>query len=193
MQKIWNSKKRFHITNTLRKELKLLHHIFPNLNDFPFITPIAHIIDRTPDFVAKGDACLDGAGGFSEHLTFWWFLEWPPSVKNRTLKHFIKYYHGMQGNMLFINLLEYIAIIISLAAAATRLSQGFHLSHPNPLLSILSDNTTAISWTKRAATSIKEGKALARVLTSILIHNPSLDINSFFIAGKQNDVADAIS
>jgi len=193
MQKIWNSKKRFHITNALRKELKLLHHIFSNLDTFPLVTPIAHIIDRTPDFMAKGDACLDGAGGFSKNLTFWWFLEWPPKVKERTIKHFIKYYHGVQGNMLSINLLEYVAIIISLAAAATRLSQGLHLSHPHPLLSIFSDNTTAISWTKRAATSTAEGKALARVLTSILIYNPSLGLNSSFVAGKQNGVADAIS
>jgi len=168
MQKIWNTKKRFHISNTLRNEIKLLHHIFSNLNDFPFVTPIAHIINRTPDFVAKGEACVDGAGGFSEHLTFWWFIEWPPNVKNRTVKYFMKYYYGMQGNKLSINLLEYIAINISLVAAATRMNQGFQLSHPNPLLSILSDNTIAISWTRKTATSTKEGKHLSR--TTIIFH-----------------------
>jgi len=193
MQKIWNTKKRFHITNAFRKELKLLHYIFSNPFLFPFVTLIAHLIDRQPDFLAKGDACLDGAGGFSTNLSFWWFLEWPPFVKERTIKYFIKYYYGVQGAQLSINLLEYVAIILSLAAAATKINQGFPISHPNPLLSILSDNTTAISWTRKAATSTREGKALAHILTSILIHNPHLGLTSSFIKGKDNTVADAIS
>jgi len=193
MQKIWNTKKRFHVTNSLRKELKQLCYIFSNLDRFPFTTPIAHVIDRDPDFIAKGDACLDGAGGFSTDLSFWWFLEWPSFVKDRTVKYYIKYYYGVQGSKLSINLLEYVAIILSLAAAATKISQGLQLAHPNPLLSILSDNTTAISWTKKAATSTKEGKALAFLLTSILIHNPTLGLASSFIQGKNNTVADAIS
>jgi len=193
MQKIWNTKRRFHINNALRKELKLLLHIFTNIDSFPFVTPIAHIIPRQADFTAKGDACLDGAGGFSTDLSFWWFLEWPSFVKKRTIKYFIKYYHGIQGATLSINLLEYVAIILSFAAAATRISQSTSPAIPNPLLSIMSDNTTAISWTRKAATSTKEGKALAYILTSIMIQHPHLGLSSSFIKGVDNTVADAIS
>jgi len=193
MQRIWNTKRRFHITPSLRRELHLLYSIFSDTATFPFTTPIAHLVPRSPEFVAKGDACLDGAGGFSSCLSFWWFLEWPSFVKKKTLKHYIKYYYGVQGNKLSINLLEYVAIILSFAAAASCLSLGHPLSQPNPLLQIFSDNTTAISWTKKAASSTKEGKALAYLLTSLLIQHPHLGLSTSFIPGKQNEVADAIS
>jgi len=193
MQQVWNTKKRFHITNSLRKELKLLYYLFSNPDTFPFTSPIAHIIEREPDFEAKGDACLDGAGGFSTGLSFWWFIEWPDYVKHKTVKYFIKYYYGAQSTRLSINLLEYIAIIISFAATITRVREGITLPQPNPSVQIYSDNTTAISWTKRAASSTKEGKALAHILTSLLIHNPSIGLSSKFIPGSENTVADSIS
>ena len=193
MQQIWNTKKRFHITNALKKELKLLYYLFSNPDTFPFTSPIAHIIDRASDFQAKGDACLDGAGGYSTDLSFWWFVEWPDYVKRKTIKYFIKYYHGVQSTRLSINLLEYVAIIISFAAAITKLHQGIDLPQPYPSILIFSDNTTAISWTKKAASSTKEGKALAHLLTSLMIHHPSVGLSSKFISGSENTIADSIS
>jgi len=194
MQRIWNTKKRFHITNAaLRKELKILYYLFSNPDTFPFTSPIAHIINREPDFEAKGDACLDGAGGYSTDLSFWWFVEWPEYVEQKTVKYFIKYYHGVQSTRLSINLLEYIAIILSFAAAITRVTQGVETSQPHPTVLIYSDNTTALSWTKKAASSTKEGKALAHLLTSLMIHHPSVGLSSKFISGSDNTVADSIS
>ena len=139
MQRIWNTKKRFHITNALRKELKLLYYLFSNPDTFPFTSPIAHIIDREPDFEAKGDTCLDGAGGYSTDLSFWWFVEWPEYVKQKTVKYFIKYYYGVQSTRLSINLLEYIAIILSFAAAITRVTQGIKISQPHPTVLLYSE------------------------------------------------------
>ena len=37
-------------------------------------TPIAHIIPRIPTTTAFGDSCLEGAGGYSISLGFWWHI-----------------------------------------------------------------------------------------------------------------------
>ena len=77
---IWHSRKRHFVTKALSKELTFLHHIFSDTSAFRLFTPICYLVDRSPDFIAKGDACLDGAGGFSLDLSFWWFFEWPPRL-----------------------------------------------------------------------------------------------------------------
>ena len=194
LQSIWASKKKFHITKSLRTELKLILYLFSNRSAFPFATPIAHVIPRDPEFQALGDACLDGAGGFSTNMKFWWYVDWPPAIASRTLKHFVKKYKGLQNQLLSINLLEYVAILISYAAAIQSLRTfSYSLPHPNPTINILSDNTTALSWTKRAASSTAEGKALAFLMTSLMIHNSSLHLSATFIPGSDNKIADSIS
>jgi hypothetical protein len=50
-------------------------------------SPIALIIVRTPAFTTFGDSYLEGAGGYSLSLGFWWHLPFPEEVKLRTLLH----------------------------------------------------------------------------------------------------------
>jgi hypothetical protein len=50
-------------------------------------TPIAHIIPRMPTFTSFGDSCLDGAGGYSTSLGYWWHIPFPNEVKQCTLLH----------------------------------------------------------------------------------------------------------
>jgi len=64
VKSIWNLKQKFFITTALRNDLRYLHTIFSSPK-YKIMAPIAHIIHRDPDYVAYGDACLDGAGGFS--------------------------------------------------------------------------------------------------------------------------------
>eukprot|EP00804_Cyclotella_cryptica_P019196 CCRYP_006111-RA/>CCRYP_006111-RA protein AED:0.13 eAED:0.35 QI:0/0/0/1/0/0/2/0/649 len=51
-------------------------------------TPIAHLIPRTPDGVAYGDSSLDAMGGYSVDMGFWWYVRWPKTVRQRTLRNF---------------------------------------------------------------------------------------------------------
>ena len=69
----------------MRENLKLLLHIFRNPQKYSIEMPITHYVNRTPDFQAFGDACLNGAGGYSDELGFWFFIPWPEEIKNRTL------------------------------------------------------------------------------------------------------------
>jgi hypothetical protein len=43
-------------------------------------TPIAHIIPRMPTVTAFGDSCLEGMGGYSISLGFWWHLPFQEEV-----------------------------------------------------------------------------------------------------------------
>jgi len=193
LRQIWHKKTKFHINKSLRIELKLLHVLFRNYHETPFWSPISHLIRRDPDFLAFGDACLDGAGGYSSSLSFWWFVGWPKSVTDNTLRFYRKTYKSLSGKFVSINLLEYVTIIISYAASILTIQQSSSLPQPNPVIHIYSDNTTAVSWTKRAVSSTILGKNLGFLLTSLMISNPHIGLSSSHIAGEANDLADKIS
>ena len=192
-KKIWHSKHAHFITKQLASELALLRDIFNNPLWFRLYTPISYLVNRTPGYVARGDACLDGAGGFSLDLQFWWFFEWPETIRNLTLKKFTTSVRIEQDKFISINLLEYLTIIISYAGAIQSLrdtkQEG---SQQYPLLSIASDNTSAVAWTKKAILSNNIGKDLARFFCCLLSTN-ELGITTHHIAGTSNVTADKIS
>ena len=193
LRNIWNKSTKFYISKSLRQELKLLIFIFKNRKKYPIGAPIAHIVPRDPDFQARGDACLEGAGGYSFDLKFWWFVKWPHKIKNKTLPFFVKKYKNLKGHIISINLLEYATIIISYAAAHMLFNNNPSLAlQPYPLIQIKTDNKSALSWTKRAASSTDEGKALARILTSLMISS-DLGLSAEFIPGSENHLADSLS
>ena len=72
---IWDSKEKHFINSTLKAELKFLRTILLDPIAYKWSSPIAHLVNRTPEFYAAGDACLTGAGGFSRNAKFWWFLQ----------------------------------------------------------------------------------------------------------------------
>ena len=79
-------------------------------------------------------------------------------------------------------------------AAVTILFQSNLTSCKNdyPILLNWTDNLTSKSWIKKAATKTVKGKALQRILCSLMINNP-LGIIADYIPGELNVLADAIS
>ena len=75
---------------------------------------MAHIVPRDPDYDADGDSSLTAAGGFSIALQFWWHLGWPKEIQVRNIR---KLKRDKDGKLIFINILEYITIILNYAAA----------------------------------------------------------------------------
>jgi len=193
LRQVWHSNKKFPITKSLRKELKLLHHLFHNPNLYKFQSPIAHILPRDHDFSACGDACLEGGGGYSDNLKFWWFVPWPTSITTKTLKHYVKKFKTLSGDFISINLLEYTTIILSFAACIQTIRNNYPLPQPYPTFHIYSYNTAAVAWTRRAVSSTNMGKSLAFILTSLLINNTNIGLSSSHIAGEDNTIADNIS
>ena len=149
--------------------------------------PIALLIPREPSYIAWGDACLVGGGGFSLNLKFWWALEWPSNIQSRTLRYLPK------GSRLLIsiNLLEYAAVIIGLAGSILAWEELPEPKPVHPLVQTFTDNTTAESWTKKiAGLQSPQARCLARLLCHLLMYTPNLGLSAEYLDGDENEVAD---
>ena len=186
---IWNVPAKCFISNELRVELQLLHSLVdnPKMN---WYTPISHLVDRDPDYQVWGDSSLDCAGEYSHQLKFWWFLDWPQTDKNKTLKHFkVSVYENEKS--ISINLLEYAVVIINYTVCSYLIHKsGFNIEYP--VLMNWSDNRSAISWTKRAARSTNAGKTLARMFCCLAFNSP-VACSANYISTSDNHCADLIS
>ena len=98
-----------------------------------------------------------------------------------------------QKQLTSINLLEYVTIII-LYAAATQYVHEYktNVGHGYPTINVLSDNTSAVVWTRKAAISTEAGKALARLLCFQMINN-KLVLHAHHVPGVEIERADTIS
>lgn len=199
-KRIWQSKQEHFFNTQTKKDIKLLYQ-FLQQPASRWEVPIAHVVDRDPEFESFGDASLDSGGGFSTTLRFWWYWEWPEKVQKQTLKHWVKVPNSEDPQTLIsINLLEYVAIIINYAAATFVLANttfgkgpvGSICEHPYPTLCNWADNRSAIAWTRKLCNSTAEGRALTRIFASLNFDN-SLGCVSQYIKGKDNVLADSIS
>jgi hypothetical protein len=178
-----NKKEKFNITRAFQNDLALLRTLTSSQS--LWVTPIPHIIPRTPSFVAYCDSCLTGAGGYSPDLKFFWTLQWPkvdPSVDD------------LLTNERHINILEYAAILITYAIAQRCLRDNPSLAPDSyPTILIHSDNTSAISWaTKTISSSDPTAKHFARI-ACLLQLNARLGFKVVHIEGENNRVSDDLS
>ena len=182
-----------YIDKSMRSEINIMKEILSNPKMYSLETPISHVIHRDPDFVTYGDACLEAGGGYSENL-FWWHIEWPEKIKALTLKNItITRRCSITNDLVSINLLEFVVEIINYAAISLSFKDNQSESkHKFPMLLNWTDNTTSKTWLRKAATRTEKGKALQRLLCSMMINNP-VGIKAEHIAGKSNVLADAIS
>ena len=190
---IWDSKEKHFINSTLKAELKFLREILLDPIKYHWSSPIAHLVRRTPEIYSAGDACLTGAGGFSRNAKFWWFLQWPKEIIEKTLKEFNIRVRIDKEHFISINLLEYATILISYAAASQAFQDGLIVTNqPFPIIHIDSDNMSSIAWTKKAATATIKSKALTRIFAALTLNNP-LGLTTGHIQGKLNELPDLIS
>ena len=177
----------------MRFELKIMDKVLSNPKQYNLGTPIAHLVQREPDFVTYGDACLEAGGGFSDGK-FWWYVEWPESIKNLTLKRLtFTRKCKVTDKLVSIKLLEFAVQIINYAAITVMFREHPELClHGFPLLLNWIDNMPAKSWIRKACTKSGKGKLLQRILCIIMMNNP-VGIKAEHIAGLENILADAIS
>ena len=176
----------------MRTELDIMKQILSNPKKYNLETPIAHIIERDPDFTSYGDACLEAGGGYLENL-FWWPVKWPEQIKSLTIKNLtVTRKCSQSNNLVFINLLEFVVEIINYAAITLLFQNHPALcQHGFPLLLNWTDNMSSKTWLRKAATRTIKGKALQRILCSLMINNP-VGIKADHIAGTSNTLADVI-
>ena len=135
------------------------------------MSPIAHLIHRTPNFHVWGDSSLDTTEGYSIDLGFYWHHSWPDSIRTKSVR-FFRRKAKFDEEIISINILEYMVIIINYTFCSY-LYNGQHLVEIYPHLTVLnwSDNWSAIAWTKQAAISSARGKAQSGILCRSLFLN----------------------
>ena len=153
-----------HISFALKKAAKLVHHdkfkfiikklmqqeieffrdkLLPNLGIL-WKTPIAHVIPRTPTALLFGDSCLEGAGGYSIELGFWWHIDFPDEVKQHTLL----FKPGNKDRKLIsINVLKFFTVIIIDCASLHMITTTYFTDNPHPVLLNVTDNFSTLRWT----------------------------------------------
>ena len=190
-RKIHKSRKQYFLLPTAKEEIRI---ISAGLSD-PSIqkyTPIAHLVNGTPHGTAAGDSCLDAMGGYSIDMKFWWYYEWPTSIREQTLR-FIK--NNKNGDLITINALEYATILVNYAASyhywcILDHCKSTNIQYPNVLL--LADNKSAESWTRKGCKNSLAGRALGRLQCALMMNNP-VGIDTEYINTKLNCIADDIS
>ena len=173
------------IVKSMRNELNFLIQLLEDRN-INWHSPIAHNVERDPTFNSHADACLEEMGGFSIKLAFMWHVSFPEDICKRTIK-----YVKSGSHQIGINVLEFAAIIINYAAALTAIATMCPGDDPYPILLNHADNTSAVKWVRLCTNSII-GRRLA-ILFCFLIMDEPLGINAKWLAGDENEIADAIS
>jgi hypothetical protein len=173
----------------MRQEIDFFREKLLPTSEICWESPIAHIIPRIPTFTTFGDSCLEGAGGYSLSLGFWWHLPFPEEVKLRTLLH---KRDNADGLLISINVLEFVTVIINYCAALHTVLTKKSMSDPYPVLLNVTDNLSALSWTTGACRKSRIDHLLARFFCSLLINSP-LGINSQWISTLHNAIANDIS
>jgi len=180
---------RYNINSSMRQEIEFFREALMPDSGVVWETPIALIVPRMPSATTMGDSSLEGAGGYSIGLGYWWHLDFPDEVVLRTLKH-------KTGNddddLISINVLEFVTVIINYCAAYHIISTTDFTDDPHPVILNVTDNRSALNWTVHTCKQSRIGRLLGRFFCSLLINSP-IGINSQWISTKENKIADDIS
>ena len=185
---VHKSRKVHYLNSTAKEELRLIRLALTD----PHVSlraPIAHLVPRDPSGQAWGDSSLDAAGGFSIDCRFWWYLEWSDDIRRLTLRY---RRNNSDGQLISINVLEFVSIIINFAAMTLFFQQHRDPSNPFPVGLLFADNVTAETWAVKGCKTSLLGRALGRLLCALLINNP-LGLCTARISTHDNKIADEIS
>ena len=188
---LWHSKAKFDTPQQVQKDLAQLSTWLRDPT-VKWEKSIAHWIERDPTFVSAGDASHEAGGALSEHLRFWFDVYWNPRIR-RGCK-----LAPTDPEFVHINSLEFIVVLIQLAAHIVALESGYaqsimHSDLPEiPLLQVWTDNAASKSWANRVTTSAPAAQPLLGIQSALLRRN-NLGFETEYIPGIYNDGPDFIS
>ena len=187
---LWNKKSKIAISEPVAFELAHLKNLLTDPT-YKWEMSIAHVVPRDPQFTSFGDACLTGGGAFCHELNFWLDIHWSPATRA-----------GIETNTIHINVMEFIVVILQLAAVITLVEEEdlykpLHTAFPSGIpalakLLIRTDNSPSQNWAHKVSAKSERGQQLVHVYAALL-HRTSLAVSCTHIAGTQNDLADFIS
>jgi hypothetical protein len=186
---VHHAKFKYNINKAMCQEIEFFCKKLLLESNITWETPIAHIIPRMPTFTSFGDSCLEGAGGYSILLGFWWHIPFPKAVKQCTLLHKQDNKYGL---LILINVLKFVTDIINYCATLHIITTTSVTNDPYPVLLNVTNNTSALSWTTGACKKTNVGRLLAHFFCLLMINLP-FGINSKWISTDDKKIADDIS
>lgn len=161
----------------------------------PWATHLGLVVPRTHHFQSFGDASLTGGGAYCPELQFWFEVVWSPRVARGCRLR------PKDTGFIHINCLEFIVVILQLAAILVRLETlppvVAALAFPHGIPSIpvwlgRTDNLVSRAWEVKATSRSDRGQSLVAIYSELLrlgrVHTMCTHV-----AGKLNVVADDIS
>jgi hypothetical protein len=192
---LWNSRYRMTLTNNVSVCLQVIHDYLVD-ETRAWEESIGFIIKRQPHAITIGDASKLGGGAHCDNLEYWFDLIWSPTVR-----HGVTNLKSTDLGFVHINCLEFIVVIIQLAAVIVRLrtlsSEQCARFFPNgipaqPVCQCLTDNIASMAWVNKVTTKSLQGQNLIGIYAEIL-HHSNIGVNSEHIRGILNTRADDIS
>ncbi|KAI2510867.1 hypothetical protein MHU86_3488 [Fragilaria crotonensis] len=130
---IWKTKTTIKLTEAVAFEIRNIESLLAN-KDRPWSISIGHVIPRDAQFTSLGDACGIGGGAFCHELQYWFDVVWSDHTRQQ-----------FNIGKIHINILEFVVVLLQLAAAITRDEQAFQVNGRSILplhkLLIRSDNS----------------------------------------------------
>lgn len=192
---LWRHKASIPISASLRVCIVNLHEYLADFSR-PWKQQIGYIIPRIPHMVSKGDASQTAGGAYCERLEFWFDIIW--SARTR---HCVKFLPPSHPDFVHINALEFVIVILQLAAVTVRLAtlpdavrrRQFPNGVPaEPVLLTRTDNMTSMSWASKVTSKTLRGQQLIGLYAELLREHP-IGQQADHIAGVDNIIADDIS
>ena len=181
---LWQSKVTLTIADKERQALRDLS-TYARSSTRSWTGAIGHMIPRDPDFTSYGDASLSAGGGYNTALRFYFILGWGPKITQ-----------GLRlppahGNYCHINDLEFIVIIMQLAATLAWM-EDTRWTGIAPIISIWTDNTSSKAWASAAHARTPRLHGLVSLYADLL-ERGNLKPQTFYIASGDNHQADFLS
>jgi len=196
-QLLWSTKQRHAVAAEIRASLEHLLAYTTNATN-PWDVPLDLIIPWHYHLSSHGDASFAGGGAYCSTFRFWFDIAWlPHTIKGapRTKTSSDEHVH--------INGLEFIIVILQLAAVLTRLEDCdagisdpavyFPAGTPNiPMWLVESNNVVSVVWERKATSASLQGQGLVSVYAKLL-RRRHIQTRCEHLAGTLNVVADDVS
>ncbi len=191
---LWRTHQKFTLASDM---VAAINHLLQYLHDSanPWEVPLGLVIPREPHFWSRGDASHVGGGAYCPGLGFWFDIMWSPATMRG-----IKAASSSPG-FVHINSLEFLVIILQLAAVHTRLTtmgtaeEARFFPRGRPAIPVWlgeTDNSVSRSWENRASARSSSGQNLVGVYAELL-RVAQVHTQCQHLAGELNVVADDIS
>jgi hypothetical protein len=188
---LWHSKATFAIPAEVKQDLALIQGWLRDPT-VKWERSVAHWIPRDPTFVSVGDASQVAGGTITEELKFWFDVHWSARVRHSCQLR------PSDPGYIYINRLEFIVVLIQLAACIVALETDYAYSVCGdtlpkvPHLLIWTNNTASKSWANRVTASSRSAQPLLGII-SCLLRRSTIGFDTGHVAGISNDGPDFIS